>query len=261
MRRAIASGFQIGNVAALPNDEIESLIGAESGAVRVRFRPGSETQTGERLEHHLQRCFDHVVNLDGAALESQLEVASVDLSRIDLLDRLLVPLMQRVGQACADGSCRIANEHLASNVTRSFLHSIRAAYPTTDSAPGIVVATPAGQHHELAAMVVAAAARSEGWRTTYLGANTPAEDIASTVRTTRAEAIALSITWPKDDAALAADLEKLGRLLPDDVLLVVGGLSAEAYSETLDRIGARRPLDLVEFRNVLGNVRSSRHAS
>jgi methanogenic corrinoid protein MtbC1 len=91
---------------------------------------------------------------------------------------VIVSLLHRVGERWYEGSLRIAQEHLASAVVRGFLGSQREVFDYPETAPTLVVTTPAGQLHELGALVVATAAASEGWRATYLGPNLPAEEIA-----------------------------------------------------------------------------------
>ena len=245
IRRTVDAGWQIGQVARLSDAELEGLIDDHAGEP---LTPAPALSSPERLEHHLERCLAVVGALDGEMLAHQLESASVELSRVDLVERLLVPMMQRIGRGCSDGTLRTANEHLATAVLRSFLDTIRSAYPASDSDPGIVVTTPVFQHHELAALLVAVTARSEGWRTTYLGPNLPAEEIVAAVRQRGASTLALSITYPADDPSLDDELRKIGRLLADGAKLIVGGRSARGYAETLDEIGALYMSSLAEFR-------------
>ena len=70
------------------------------------------------------------------------------------------------------------HEHLASAVIRRVLESLANSVMPGPEAPGLVVATPAGQIHEFGALFVAAAAATQGWRVTYLGTDLPASDIA-----------------------------------------------------------------------------------
>ena len=156
--------------------------------------------------------------------------------------------MTQVGEGCASGRLRIAHEHLATAIVRAFLDPMRSAYPAGESAPGIVVATPVFQHHELGALLIAATARSEGWRTTYLGANLPAEEIAMTARHRSARLVALSITFPGDDQKLGSELGRLRRLLPEQVSVIAGGTSAADYDGELSEIGATRLTDPASFR-------------
>jgi DNA-binding transcriptional MerR regulator/methylmalonyl-CoA mutase cobalamin-binding subunit len=242
IRRAIEDGWRIGQIAPLADDAILRLI-EDSPSAEPRGHPKAGG-----IESHLTRCLAHVENLNGDRLVRQLEEASVEMSRVDLLDRLLAELMTQVGEGCTTGRLRIAHEHLATAIVRSFLDPMRSAYPAAESAPGIVVGTPVFQHHELGALLIAATARSEGWRTTYLGPNLPAEEIAMTARHRGARLVALSITFPEDDPKLVSELRRLRRLLPDQVSIVAGGTSAAAYDSELSKIGATHLADPASFR-------------
>jgi DNA-binding transcriptional MerR regulator/methylmalonyl-CoA mutase cobalamin-binding subunit len=252
IRQAVEAGWQIGQVAYLDDAAIRQLVEGDSVASR-RDQPKAD---GKRaIERHLSRCLDLVEALDSDRLTGQLEQAAVDLSRVELLDHLLVGLMKEVGEGCEDGRLRTAHEHLASAVARSFLGSMRGAYPAGDTAPGIVVTTPALQHHELGALLIAATARSEGWRTIYLGPNLPAEEIAAAVLQKAASVLALSITSPGDDSELRQELRRLRRLIPDRVVLVAGGTSASSYESELREIGATRLTDPAGLRVFLREAR------
>lgn len=179
----------------------------------------------------------------------------MEFSRVDLLDRILVPVMQQVGVAYDEGRMRIAHEHLAYAVVRAFTDSLRGAYAASEESRGIIVATPVFQHHELGALLVAAVARSEGWRTTYLGPNLPSEEMVAAVKLRNCAVLALSITFPSEASELNPELRKLGRLLQPGVRLVVGGQAASLYEDALDASGASRFDDLADFRAFLAVAR------
>ena len=82
----------------------------------------------------------------------------------------------------------------------------------------LVVATPAGQIHELGALLVGAAAANLGWHVTYLGASLPAAEIAGAARQNRARAVALSLVYPEDDPRLEGELTRLRESLPPEVV-------------------------------------------
>lgn len=252
MRRALESGWQISQVASLPDSEIEALL---ETADTVDLPERRDARPGNRFEQILLACLDRIAELDGEGLQRELEVASVELGRVQLLESVLAPLLERIGDGYARGELRIAHEHLASAAVRSFIDSLRSAYPVSDTAPAVVATTPSSQHHELSAMLVAATARSEGWRATYLGPNLPAEEIAAAVRRPGVRVLALSITFNDNDPALDEELRKVGRLVPDDVQIVVGGRAAAHYLGALDAIGAERITDLSEFRKFLREKR------
>jgi len=246
LQQAVAAGWKIGRVAMLPDPEIRALV----GDVRLA-RPAQAARAEPDPGRFLSGCLDDVANLDEAGLAARLEEAAAELGRVALLDGLLVPLMQRIGDSCASGALRIANEHLASSVVASFVGGLHPAFDPPPDAPVLVVATPAFQHHALGALLVAATGRMEGWQTVNLGANVPAEEIGAAARQRRARAVALSISFSRSDPRIDGELRRLGRMLSGAADLLVGGASAAAHAGVLDEIGARRLADLGSLRRYL----------
>lgn len=253
LRDALRAGWQIGQVAALDDDTLRTL--AASTGASANEREESPSTQAEELEQRERACFEAVAALDGVRLAKELDSANVSLSRVALLDRLLVPLMEHIGRACSNGTLRTANEHLASVVVRSFLDRMHGAYPVPDSAPALIVTTPMFQHHEIGALLAAATARTLGWNTVYLGPNLPSEEIAAAARQRGARAVAVSVTFPADDPRLSDELRQLARLLAPGTRLLVGGLSAPAYAATIDAIGAELLGSLDALRETLTRLR------
>ena len=121
----------------------------------------------------------------------------------------------------------------------------------------LVVATPAGQVHELGALLVGATAAHLGWQVTYLGASLPAAEIAGAAVQQRARAVALSLVYPEDDLRLPGELTRLREALPAAMTLLVGGRAAPAYREVLDRILAVIIGDLTQLGLTLDGLRRS----
>jgi methanogenic corrinoid protein MtbC1 len=261
LRRVVGTGRGIGQVANLANEELRALIADEPsrsypatpGPAPGAVAPGTVADTAEP---YLALCLSAAQRLDIHDLETQLDRASVALSRHNLLEKLLVPLMQRIGELWQSGELRPVHEHMASAVVRSFLGSMRAAYHAAATAPQLIVTTPARQLHELGALIAAATAASEGWQVTYLGADLPAEEIAAAVVQKGARAVALSVVYPPDDPMLADEIRRLRRLLPRHVDLIVGGRSAHSYASVLDEVNAHRVESLRELREELDLLRS-----
>ena len=249
LRRATEAGHSIGRIADLEEAGLLDLLQADA-ADRTSSGPAGENP-------YVASCLAAIAVLDEAALESELRRATVELGRSRVVDEVLAPLVEAVGRGYEEGSLRPMHEHLASSVVSSVARGFRSAFPVASSAPGLVVATPVHQHHEIGAVLAASVASSEGWRTTYLGGNLPAEEIAAAARATGATAVALSIVYPPDDGSLEEELRALRGALPGTPLLV-GGRSAEDYEEVLAEIGAVRIPDFAEFRRALAAVRRAR---
>jgi DNA-binding transcriptional MerR regulator/methylmalonyl-CoA mutase cobalamin-binding subunit len=258
LRRVVNTGRGIGQVAGLSNEALQALIDEEPAPPpsprRGLVPPPPELD--ETTESILQLCLAAAQRLDVRELELQIERASVALSRTNLLEKLLVPLMQRIGDFWHQGTLRPIHEHMASSVVRSFLGGMRGAYHTDPTAPHLVVTTPARQHHELGALIAAATAAGEGWQVTYLGPDLPPEEIAAAAVQKGARAVALSITYPPDDLLLVDELRRLRRLLGNRVVLIVGGRATAGYGPVLDDIGALRVEDLAGLRQELAALRT-----
>ncbi len=259
LRRVVGTGRGISQVAGLSTEELEALIEHEPQAAATA-PPAMASPGGDNLddlaEAFLSRCIVAAQHLDVRGLEMQLERASVAFSRTNLIEKLLVPLMHRIGDLWHQGALRPIHEHMASAVVRSFLGGLHGAYHPEITSPHLVVTTPARQHHELGALIAAATAAGEGWQVTYLGPELPPEEIAAAALQKGARAVALSITYPPDDPTLMDDLRRLRRLLGSDTALLVGGRAAAGYGHTLSEIGARRVDDLTSLRRELQLLRS-----
>lgn len=262
LRKATLTGRSIGQVADLPTDELRDLIHEDEDAEVGSFPAPSGHSTsghsnGRDATNFLEDALTAVGELDAPGLQCTLAHASLALSKPALMEELIVPLMYRIGDMWREGSVRVAHEHLASVVVRNFLGSLEPPVEVSASAPVIVVATPAGQMHELGALIVAATAASEGWRVVHLGPNLPYDEIASAVHQAKARVVALSIVYPADDPNVNLELQKLRQMLPADVAILVGGRAAGSYQESCKAIGAAKLKDMISLRAVLESLRAS----
>jgi methanogenic corrinoid protein MtbC1 len=223
-------------------------------AMRVGGAPAQEGRSSPAALH-LEECLEAVQRLDASGFESALARAAIDLPTPALVERVLIPLLKEVGQRWQDGSLRVAHEHMVTGLVRSFLGTQWNGAVTDDSAPEIIVATPAGQRHELGALMASTTAAADGWRVTYLGPDLPAEEIAAAALRREARVVALSIVYPADDPLLAREMKTLRSRLGDGVEIVVGGASSSAYRATFREIGARLIPDLASLREELQSLR------
>jgi methanogenic corrinoid protein MtbC1 len=232
LRRATEAGESIGQIADLSNSELVNLIGeSELPATAGEFL--SAPVSFRRADEYVADALKAVQNMDGQALELTLMEAAVQFGPTKLLDQVMQPFMQTVGDLWLEGDIRMAHEHFASAVVRSILGSMIGGGRLEQSAPRLVTTTMSGHTHELGALMAAAAGAAAGWRPIYLGADLPIEDIARTVRQSRSRVCAISIIYPPDDPEVAPQLEKLRRLIGADVKLIVGGRAAVQYDSAI----------------------------
>lgn len=250
LRRATEAGHSIKNIAALETAKLEGLVSAADVApVATRTRVSSANPT------FVQECITATQRLDGVAFDDVLARATISLGQHGLLEQVVAPVAETIGEMWRDGLLTAAHEHFASAAIRVFLGQAARAYALPTNAPNLIVATPVGQLHELGAVMVAAAAADLGWRVTYLGTSLPAAEIVGPAIQNRAKAVALSIIYPGDDENLPGELERLRRYLPAEIKIMVGGRASGAYSEAFKRIGATHTTNLREFCAHLDDLR------
>ena len=250
LKRLTDNGHSIGNIAALPTEQLRSL------AEDLREVPVEGMgRSGSVAASYVEDCVRAVRDFDSARLEDILNDAASQLGVHGVLQRVIAPFAQALGDLWRGGSLTAVHEHFASGILRVFLGQAARPYGGSESAPVLLVATPSGQIHELGALMAAAAASDVGWKVVYLGTCLPVVEIAGAVKQNGARALALSLVYPEDDQKLVAELEKLGEMLPSDVTLLVGGRAAPAYRETLAAIGAVETKDLSSLCSVLDGMR------
>jgi methylmalonyl-CoA mutase cobalamin-binding subunit len=116
-----------------------------------------------------------------------------------------------------------AHEHVATVVIRRFLEWVLGIIEVSDGAPVMVAGTPAGEKHELGALLCALSGAAEGWRGVFLGPDLPSEEVASAALRLEAKVVTLSCVDPRTAQALPGELMRIRELLPTDVHLMVGG--------------------------------------
>jgi DNA-binding transcriptional MerR regulator/methylmalonyl-CoA mutase cobalamin-binding subunit len=264
LRRAASAGRRIGQISSLSTPALKKLVSEDERAMEsepkaARTRLEGSDKSGPREEHDLgavlDECIGAVNDLDAAGLEAALARAMVSLGRVALAEKVALRLMEEIGSMWQEGTLRVAHEHLASAVVRSFLGEMGNGGDRKAGGPLLVMATPLGQHHELGALAAVTTAASGGWQVTYLGPDLPADEIAAAAGMKNASAVALSIIYPADDPNLDRELRRLRRLLPAETAILVGGRAAEGYEETLQSIQAIRANDMQDLRARLAALR------
>jgi len=253
LRDATHAGHSIGRVARLTDEDLRALTRAATG-VNGHGVQRAATVGGNPL---LEECLTAIRALDTRAFEERLKHAHTTLGAQGVLQRLLAPLSQKLGELWREGAITAAHEHFATGMMRAFLTNLSKPFGGSQTSPGLIVATPVGQLHELGALLVAGLAANLGWQVTYLGASLPAAEIAGAARQKQARAVALSLVYPEDDPALEGELRTLRDLLPAEVALLVGGRALPAYRVTLEFLGAVQIEDLANVGAALDRLRAA----
>lgn len=237
LRQLTQAGQSIGAIATLSLERLRQIGADMPGTTPV---PGARAAglPADPAAGLLDAGLTAVRELDAAALAAALRRAQVQLGGQGMLHRFAAPLAQLLGELWRNGTITAAHEHFATAVLRVQLARMMGDYATRADAPVLIAATPAGQLHELGALLAAAAAANLGWRVVYLGASLPAAEIAGAATQRQARVVALSLVYPYDDPELEVEIGRLRDLLPQPVALLIGGRAAALLRPMLEGHGA-----------------------
>ncbi len=252
-------GHNIGSLSALSLSELKNLLAKEKSNLPETKVGLNSSSSVNRVEEILTECIETVKDYDAKKLESILLNASAKLTQPVLIEEVVIPLVYKIGDMWHEGEIRVANEHLASSVIRSFLFNLLESYPSNNSAPVLISATPRGQEHELGALIAGVVAAASGWKVVYLGTNLPAEEVGAVVSHLNAKVVAISLVYPSDDPSLPKELKKLKQILPPGVSIIAGGRAADGYLNSLDEIGALVVKNTKQLRLELDAIRQNKY--
>ena len=236
------------------DDELKEMLQSISAQKQPIMEKSLDRPKAESVTEFLKASQRAILEQDDIALTAYLKQASVGLSQPVLLEEFIGPLMRWVGEAWHEGTLRVAQEHIASASVRAFLIRLRHSQQITPGASTIGVATPAGESHEIGALMASVAANAEGWRTLYFGPSLPASELAHAAQRSNVRAVALSVVRPSEQASWIQELLDLRQFLPDSISMIIGGLGASANRLQLESPGLRCVNTLGEFQLQLRKI-------
>ncbi len=144
---------------------------------------------------------------------------------------IIQPVMYEVGMLWERGTISVAQEHLASAIVGRVMGTINMVSREAQETRGKAVITAApNEFHEIGAWMISDILEHQGWDVRYLGANTPASDLLTLLRSFKPNILALSVTMPFNILKVK---EMIGTIKADKeldtTLIIVGG---RAFNDT-----------------------------
>ena len=174
--------------------------------------------------------------LDATRFERRLNEAVSMVPFEEALGRTLLPLQLRVGELWHENRLSVAVEHFVTKQIQQRLFVAIHQLKVAEFGPRIVIACPKGEHHEIAAMMVAYIAVLRGWRAFYLGGDVPIADLANFCQRVCPALTALSLVNQMQDG----DAECLANMLAVSLLpfspLILGGAGAKNQRSIFERM-------------------------
>ena len=162
-----------------------------------------------------------------AVVEAVEAISRGDISVSALYLNILAPLMMETGNAWQAGEIEVWEEHFATATVYTIVDALypevaRLAAEATAKPGTVLLACPPEEEHDLGLRMLSDRFEIAGWDTTFLGANTPVDDIVAAARKLGANLIVLSSSTHYHRVRLCGVVETIEAELPD-TRVVAGG--------------------------------------
>lgn len=240
IKREMERGASIGSLAAQGRDRLLAQLHAEPSLPVLAESPF------ERLLAELITALDP---LDRTAFERRLNGAVAVIPFEEALDRILLPLLVRVGDLWHEGRLGIAIEHYVTNLVRQKLFTAMNQLPVREGGLKVVVACPAGQYHDIGAQSIAYRCGLKGCRVYFLGADVPASALSAFCVQTRPDLVVLSIPADAVEEELREYAREIMAALQSMCPVKAGGTGALRAKQILEQGGIEVLQDLTALMN------------
>ena len=110
-------------------------------------------------------------------------------------EKILNPIMEKIGSMWADGRLSIATEHISSNTAQSLIKIISENHKRSTLDKGkVIITTPVGEEHCLSCNMIESFLLSKGFTTFNLSPSTPANSLVEFIKSIHPTAVLISIT-------------------------------------------------------------------
>lgn len=245
VRRGDLPAFKTGGRLRVRAADLRRFIGEREVDVALPSRSSAKTD----WPRHVERLGDHLLRGEGVEAGSLVRKVVADGAAAgDVYIQLLAPALHRVGEEWAAGRINVVVEHRATAIASALMSRLGEHFRRRGPSRGTAVTlAPPGDHHGLAATMVADFLRAAGFDVHHLGADVPIEDLRRFLQVMPLDVLAVSVTTPLEDPAIlpalvAAPPRRQGHR---GTVVIVGGQAARR--EEVESAGAVYVADLTQL--------------
>lgn len=189
-----------------------------------RSKPESHLATSGPLAELAQTYFDHLLRFQREeAISVLLNAAREGVPVGEIYRHVLEPCQREIGRLWQINEVSVAQEHYCSAATQLAMAQLyRLMAVKAPRGRTALVSAVQGEFHDIGVHMVSDFLETDGWRTFFLGANTPHQALAHTIVALHPDVLALSatITANMDSVRDAIDIS---RRAGPWLMILVGG--------------------------------------
>ncbi|GBL41897.1 hypothetical protein LBMAG54_06120 [Nitrosopumilaceae archaeon] len=147
-------------------------------------------------------------------------------SSADFFDKILRPVMYKIGDDWANNRISIATEHVASNVAQTLVKIIMDQVTGMVNKKKILVCVPVGEEHHLGCDVLETYLSIKGFKVYNMGTSIPTESILSFIESNKPDVILVSITLEDNIPAGQRLVKKIKEQY--NIPILIGGFALQS---------------------------------
>ena len=144
----------------------------------------------------------------------------------DFFDKILRPVMSKIGDDWANNRISIATEHVASNVAQTLVKIIMDQVTGMVNKKKILVCVPIGEEHHLGCDVLETYLSIKGFKVYNMGTSIPTESILSFIESNKPNVILVSITLEDNIPAGQRLVKKIKEQY--NIPILIGGFALQS---------------------------------
>ena len=248
--KALESGYRASKVVSGTLEELQALMGLRSFTdTNPTSTEEAESSSNEML---VERWVMEIHEYDDDALLQGFHQQWNRVGPLRFVADCAVPFIKRVGTGWESGELTVANEHFATECLSSFLTGKWRQLNSKKQSWTMLMATLPGETHNLGLLMAAVVASLSNAKITYLGLDTPLEDVIATANKHNPALLCISISKGAKTLDPEDSLLKIRKGLNKKIKIVSGGKG------TPDNLpGILKMEDFINFNDWLGDFENT----
>ncbi|MFQ5440722.1 MAG: B12-binding domain-containing protein [Nitrosopumilaceae archaeon] len=190
-----------------------------------KHNPKNIKKREEVLKNSKQQLFKKLISGEHRATLKIFQDYNKIFNISDFFDKVLKPVMYKIGDDWETGRVSVASQHIASNVAHSLVKFIMNDSRVACKKNKILICVPLGEEHHLGCDIIETYLASKGFQVYNMGTSVPTESILNFIEFNKPGVILLSITLEDNLKAGQRLVKKIKEQY--DIPIFIGGLALQ----------------------------------
>lgn len=209
--------------------------------------PTDQPESIRAYDGLVEKLYLYLIQFHSTKADETIDLAFALYDLEEAFQRIIAPILYRVGADWEAGTISVAQEHFTSETIMRRLSALFRVFPVNPTLPVVLAFCPEGERHHLGLMWFSLFLRKRGAEVLYLGPDTPLQDLDGILRSHPVGIVAASVTDRRHVQKLMAWIDATRRSYPG-LRFLLGG-AAFGRSELRQEKPNVRYMDLEEWEN------------